>query len=34
MMQTVRENPGKAAPAGWMPGDDLILTGKEQIGAY
>ncbi len=33
-MQTVRENPGKAAPAGWRPGDPLIETGKEKIGVY
>jgi peroxiredoxin (alkyl hydroperoxide reductase subunit C) len=33
-MQTVRENPGKAAPAGWEPGDPLIDTGKEAIGKY
>jgi peroxiredoxin (alkyl hydroperoxide reductase subunit C) len=33
-MQAVRANPGKAAPAGWKPGDPLIETGKEQIGRY
>jgi peroxiredoxin (alkyl hydroperoxide reductase subunit C) len=33
-MQAVRANPGKAAPAGWQPGDDLIATGKEYIGEY
>lgn len=33
-MQTVKANPGKAAPAGWNPGDPLIETGKEQIGKY
>jgi peroxiredoxin (alkyl hydroperoxide reductase subunit C) len=33
-MQAVRANPGLAAPAGWMPGDELIKTGKEQIGKY
>jgi len=33
-MQAVRANSGMAAPAGWKPGDDLILTGKEQIGKY
>jgi peroxiredoxin (alkyl hydroperoxide reductase subunit C) len=33
-MQAVRANPGKAAPAGWRPGDPLIETGKEQIGKY
>lgn len=33
-MQAVKANPGMAAPAGWKPGDALIKTGKEQIGAY
>jgi peroxiredoxin (alkyl hydroperoxide reductase subunit C) len=33
-MQAVKANPGMAAPAGWQPGDDLIKTGKEQIGVY
>jgi alkyl hydroperoxide reductase subunit AhpC len=33
-MQAVRANPGMAAPAGWNPGDELIKTGKEQIGKY
>jgi peroxiredoxin (alkyl hydroperoxide reductase subunit C) len=33
-MQAVRANPGKAAPAGWVPGAELIATGKEQIGVY
>jgi len=33
-MQEVEKNPGKAAPAGWKPGDKLIETGKEFIGAY
>ena len=33
-MQTVAENPGKAAPAGWQPGDGLITTNKEDIGRY
>ncbi|MBD3180570.1 MAG: redoxin domain-containing protein [Candidatus Latescibacteria bacterium] len=32
--QAVEENPGKAAPAGWQPGDDLINTGKDYIGKY
>lgn len=32
--QQVAANPGKAAPAGWKPGDDLIETGKEYIGKY
>ena len=33
-MQAVKANPGMAAPAGWQPGNDLIKTGKEQIGKY
>lgn len=33
-LQEVEANPGKAAPAGWKPGDDLIETGKEYIGKY
>ena len=33
-MQEVAKNPGKAAPAGWQPGDDLIGTGKDFIGKY
>jgi peroxiredoxin (alkyl hydroperoxide reductase subunit C) len=33
-MQAVRANPGKAAPAGWRPGDPLIGTGKDAIGKY
>lgn len=33
-MQAVTANPGKAAPAGWKPGDKLINTGKEYIGKY
>jgi alkyl hydroperoxide reductase subunit AhpC len=33
-MQEVAKNPGKAAPAGWKPGDKLIGTGKEFIGTY
>jgi peroxiredoxin (alkyl hydroperoxide reductase subunit C) len=33
-MQAVKANPGMAAPAGWQPGDELIKTGKEQIGEY
>jgi len=32
--QAVDANPGKAAPAGWQPGDDLIETGLEYIGKY
>ncbi len=36
-MQTVADNPGKAAPAGWQPSDGvkgLITTGKDDIGRY
>jgi NADH-dependent peroxiredoxin subunit C len=33
-MQTVAENPGKAAPAGWVPGGELIDTDKDAIGVY
>jgi peroxiredoxin (alkyl hydroperoxide reductase subunit C) len=33
-MQEVAKNPGKAAPAGWQPGEELIGTGKEFIGKY
>jgi len=33
-MQAVKANPGKAAPAGWKPGDALIETGKDKIGVY
>ena len=33
-MQAVTANPGKAAPAGWEPGQELIGTGKEYIGKY
>jgi peroxiredoxin (alkyl hydroperoxide reductase subunit C) len=33
-LQIIAENPGKAAPAGWKPGDKLIGTNKEQIGKY
>jgi len=32
--QAVQANPGKAAPAGWQPGDPMIDTGKDAIGAY
>ncbi len=32
--QAVRANPGKAAPAGWKPGDPMITTGKSDIGRY
>lgn len=33
-MQAVKANPGKAAPAGWKPGDPMIETSKEKIGVY
>jgi len=33
-MQAVAENPGKAAPAGWTPGDPMIDTDKDAIGKY
>jgi alkyl hydroperoxide reductase subunit AhpC len=33
-MQAVDANPGMGAPAGWKPGDKLIHTGKDYIGAY
>ena len=34
-MQAVAKNPGKAAPAGWKPGDDLITTRiPEDVGVY
>jgi peroxiredoxin (alkyl hydroperoxide reductase subunit C) len=33
-MQAVKANPGMAAPAGWQPGDDMITTGKDDIGRY
>lgn len=33
-MQAVEQNPGKAAPAGWNPGDKLINTDKAAIGKY
>jgi peroxiredoxin (alkyl hydroperoxide reductase subunit C) len=32
--QAVRNNPGKAAPAGWQPRQPMIDTGKDAIGAY
>ena len=32
--QAVNANPGKAAPAGWQPGDPMIDTGKDAIGVY
>jgi NADH-dependent peroxiredoxin subunit C len=33
-MQAVADNPGKAAPAGWTPGDEMIDTDLEAIGRY
>ncbi len=33
-MQAVADNPGKAAPAGWTPGDEMIDTDKDAIGKY
>jgi alkyl hydroperoxide reductase subunit AhpC len=33
-LQVVEENPGKAAPAGWKPGDKLIDTDEDAIGKY
>ena len=33
-LQAIAENPGKAAPAEWKPGDKLISTSKEYIGKY
>jgi len=33
-LQAVTRNPGKAAPANWKPGDDLIGTGKKDIGEF
>jgi peroxiredoxin (alkyl hydroperoxide reductase subunit C) len=33
-LQAVAANPGRAAPAGWEPGDPLITTNKEDIGRY
>lgn len=34
-MQAVSNNPGKAAPAGWKPGDKLITTNiPEDVGRY
>lgn len=33
-LQAVASNPGKAAPAGWEPGKELIGTGVEFIGKY
>jgi len=34
-MQAVAANPGKAAPAGWKPGDPMITTRiPEDVGRY
>jgi peroxiredoxin (alkyl hydroperoxide reductase subunit C) len=34
-MQAVAANPGKAAPAGWQPGDKMITTRiPEDVGRY
>jgi peroxiredoxin (alkyl hydroperoxide reductase subunit C) len=33
-LQAVAANPGKAAPANWTPGKNLINTGKDAIGQY
>lgn len=33
-MQAVAKNKGKAAPAGWKPGDKMITTGQDDIGRY
>jgi len=34
-MQAVEKNPGKAAPAGWKPGDEMITTRiPEDVGRY
>ena len=33
-LQAVEANPGMAAPAEWKPGDKMIGTRKEFIGAY
>ena len=33
-MQAVARSKGKAAPAGWKPGDKLISTDKDAIGKY
>ena len=33
-LQAVAANPGKAAPANWTPGDNLIGTGTKEIGEF
>jgi peroxiredoxin (alkyl hydroperoxide reductase subunit C) len=33
-LKAIAENPGKAAPVNWKPGDALLGTGKEKIGEY
>ena len=33
-MQAVARNKGKAAPAGWKPGDKLITTRMQDVGRY
>ncbi len=33
-MQIVARNKGKAAPAGWRPGDKLITTRQRDVGKY
>ena len=34
-MQAVADNPGKAAPAGWQPGGEMITTRvPEDVGRY
>lgn len=33
-MQAVEKSPGKAAQAGWKPGDKLIDTNEDAIGKY
>lgn len=32
--QAVEANPGKAAPAGWVPGKEMIDTDQAAIGRY
>jgi len=33
-LKAIKENPGKACPADWMPGKPMINIGKEYIGEY
>lgn len=33
-MQAVAKKPGKAAQAGWKPGDEMITTKQSDIGRY